>query len=77
MLAVNLADYLDGASQAASLLTAVHPLAGVIASLLHIGADLARAGKDPVTHITRLIDLDFAAQSREADEAEARKFGAP
>lgn len=71
---MDLADYLDGASAAASVLTAVHPMASVIAGLLHIGADLARTGRDPVTHITRLIDLDFAAANRAADEAEAQKW---
>ena len=72
---MNLADYLDGAAHAAALMSAVHPLANVISGLLHIGADLARAGKDPVQHISKLIDLDFAAANKAADEAEARKFG--
>lgn len=53
-------------------------LALVIAEpILALAAQLARAGLDPVEHITRVVDLDalLNAARSDVDKLEAEKFG--
>lgn len=50
---------------------------GMIAyGLLHFGAAVLRRGKDPVEHLSRLIDIgpEFDAISKAADAAAKAKF---
>jgi hypothetical protein len=68
------ARYLETASVAYQVLG--NPGADVACKLLHFAATAIAMGKDPITHLSRLTDLDpqFDAISKAADAAAAEKF---